>query len=607
MNDFPFQVFGTLVPLAIVGLVVYGIVRLARGRNLGDVDVVDPGIGTVRRLYFYTVSFVALLMATIGLMLVATWVLESLFGGDVLSPSRTQLAAGVALTLVGLPIWAVHWRLVQRHVGELPVERRSWIRKLYIYLLLGIAGGVILTGAVDLLEWVFGADSFSGSPWAEVIVWSLVWGFHWMLERAEGQPTTETVGIRRMYVYLASLVGLVMAAVGFGLVIHLVLLEAYEAMFSVSVLSSGQTGLWRDTMRTALAVALVGSAAWGFHWFYVARDDRGSVLRQAYLYAFSSLGGAVTVLVSVGIMLYWVLVWAMGVPANDDAGSHFRFLPRTLAALIVGVAFLAYHWTVLRREAEVSPVAILEVKRSYAYILATLGLGALVVAIGVLVANTIAIFVDSARRPLADPDFWRNPLALVITLAVLGAPLWGYFWRYAQHLAQGPDVADRSVLVRRLFLFLVLGVGALAFLGSGSFLIFVFLRDALEGDMSLTILEDTRTALGIIVAAAIFLPYYWLVYRQDRRLEPAAAALAERYVRKSVTALVSRGGETFVQELEAELGYRMNTFLWADPDAMLPELSEADLSDLARRVSDTPGTGVLLVPDDKIFRVLSYE
>ena len=158
-----------------------------------------------------------------------------------------------------------------------------------------------------------------------------------------------------------------------------------------------------------------------------------------------------------------------------------------------------------------------------------------------------------------------------------------------------------------MFLFLVLGVGALAFLGSGSFLIFAFLRDALEGDMSLTILEDTRTALGIIVAAAIFLPYYWLVYRQDRRLEPAAAALAERYVRKSVTALVSRGGETFVQELEAELGYRMNTFLWADPDAMLPELSEADLSDLARRVSDAPGTGVLLVPDDKIFRVLSYE
>jgi len=40
---------------------------------------------------------------------------------------------------------------------------------------------------------------------------------------------------------------------------------------------------------------------------------------------------------------------------------------------------------------------------------------------------------------------------------------------------------------------------------------------------------------------------------------------------------------------------------------MLPELSEADLSDLARRVSDAPGTGVLLVPDDKIFRVLSYE
>ena len=74
-----FGLIGNLIPLAIVGLIIYAIVsRRRRGRGLQTVSA--PGIGTVRRLYFYIVSFVALMVASSGLMIVVMWILEGLFG-----------------------------------------------------------------------------------------------------------------------------------------------------------------------------------------------------------------------------------------------------------------------------------------------------------------------------------------------------------------------------------------------------------------------------------------------------------------------------------------------------------------------------------------------
>ena len=109
------------------------------------------------------------------------------------------------------------------------------------------------------------------------------------------------------------------------------------------------------------------------------------------------------------------------------------------------------------------------------------------------------------------------------------------------------------------------------------------------------------------MAAAVFLPYYWLVYQQDRQAEPAAVAPVERYRRKAVTSLVMPGGETFVRNLEAELGYQVNTFLWADENATLPDLSEAEFLDLAQQINDAAGAGVLVIPEGDTVRVLSYE
>ena len=54
----------SLVPLLIIGLIVWGIVSIAR-RSGGGTE--EPGIGSGRRLFFFGLAFVALMLATLGL------------------------------------------------------------------------------------------------------------------------------------------------------------------------------------------------------------------------------------------------------------------------------------------------------------------------------------------------------------------------------------------------------------------------------------------------------------------------------------------------------------------------------------------------------------
>ena len=595
----PFLIIPIILLAAVVAAVY--VISARRQRGIGG----DPGIGTVRRLYFYAVAFVALMMAANGVVQIVRYILESLFGGQVVHASQTQLAVGLALTIVGLPLWLAHWVIVQRHVRSLPVERGSVLRKLYVYVVLGVALGLVMFSSVKILQWIFGTGDFSGYHLGALAVWSGVWAFYWRIEGAEGQPSVETLGIRRFYIYGASLVALSMLAAGLGQAVGVLLREGYDSLASQPVLLPSESGLWRPFVRTVISLAIVGGGAWAAHWLYFARNDFGSVLRQIYLYIFAILGGMVTAVVSVAVLLFGALTWLIGAPLLEDStAGHFRFVPGTLAALSIGIGLWAYHWWVVQKEARSSPVESRGAQRVYTYVLAGLGLGALATGIGVVVDTALAIVAEVPGRTLVGEDLWREPIALSVTLGILGVPLWGYYWRSIQRQVSSDGAEERASLVRRIFIFVVLGAGMLALLGSLSTLLFFLFKDLLGGGVSRGTLRDIRPVLDIIAAAVFFLPYYWMVYRRDRMAEPETPSLRLR--RKDVTVLVSEGGDDFVRNLEAALGYRVNTLQWADPGAAAPELAEEQHQELARHIGDVTAPSVLLIPDGAGVRVLSY-
>ena len=395
------------------------------------------------------------------------------------------------------------------------------------------------------------------------------------------------------------------ATLAIGLMVHLVFRQAYDTLTSAPLIVG--SGLWVGTTKAALSLALVATPVWAAHWLYFARRDYESTLRRLYLYLFAALGAAITILVTLVVTLNGTLVWAFGA-ADGPAGDHFGFIPAALASLVMGGLVLGYHGLIAKQEAEASPAEAQGAVSSFPYLMAALGLGTLVVGTSTLVTSAIGILTQSSRVALAGGDVWREAVALGATLVLLGGPLWGYYWAQVQREASAGDARARTLLVRRGFIFAALGAGMLALLGSVSVLLFVFLRELLDGDAHSDVLRDTRVSIAIIGTTAVFLPYYWRVYQEDQRVAAESGVPeVERRARKAVSVLLHEGGTAFLQDLEEALGYGVNPLPWADADASTPELSETGVQDLAQRISDASGPSVLVVPDGATVRVLSYQ
>ena len=594
-----------MVAPVLIAIIIAAIVAWRRRDRLEAEPAAEGAMGGVQRLYFYVATFAYLLVAGNGIVLVARYLLDELFGPERLTRDVTELALGVALALIWTPVWVWHRLRVQRLLAEEPAERGDALRKMSIYLTLGVSAALAMHASVELLRWVFGARSFTGYPIAALAVWSGVWVYHWLAEEREGQPSEEARTIRRLYVYWTSGYALSMLAAGAAIALYLVFREAYEGLVDIPRLLRGEEGLWRDRMKDALAIGMVGSAIWAYHWLSVARRDVESDLRQFYLFVFAILGGFVTALASTGVLTFGVLQWAIGTPEQDAVSAHFRFLPGTVASIIVGLGLWVYHWDTARRE-QAAYGRLAEVTRINGYVMSALGLGAIAGAVAVLVPTVIGIAVSSAREVLAGEDWWRDRIAVVLTLAILGAPVWGYYWSSMQRRAEAGGAEERAALPRRLLVYGVAAAGTLAALGSVSYLLFAFLDAALENELSPAFLRDAKWSMGALVTAALIAPYYWFVLQEDRRALAKAAPPPGAAPRKAVTLLIADGSAPFVRQLEGVLKGKVRVLQRTDPGAGLPQLSGEDLERLERRIAEAPGTRVLLVADASGVQVYPY-
>jgi hypothetical protein len=596
--------FDLLIPLAVIGGIVAAVITWKRREPFEPSEESDRGVGTIKRLYFYVSTFAYTIVAGVGIVLVARYVLDEMFGPPVMARNTTQLALGVALTAIWTPIWAWHRLRVQRFLQEEPAERRSILRKLYVYLTLGVTAALVAHASVELLRWLFGARPFSGYAVAALVVWSTAWVFHWSAESEEGQPSEETWTVRRLYLYVTSAYSLVMLAVGAGFVIYIVLRGVYEGLYPAPLLLRGEEGIWGNAMKNSLSVASVGAALWAYHWLYAARLDKRSDLRQLYLYIPAILGGVLTTLSATGVVGFGTLQWLMGTPEETSAAAHFRFLPGALSSLVIGLSLWLCHWQTVQRER--SPLGQLQAARqTYAYIMAALGLGALAASVVVLVSTAIGIVVTSASQVLVGTDWWRDRIVLGLTLLLLGTPVWSLHWFSMQRMVAAGHPEERAISPRRILLFGAVGVGTLAFLGNVSYLLFVLLNALLEDKLSLDLLVDAKWSMGAIVAAGLFVPYYWFILRDDwKAAGESAAGPATRH--KSVTVLIPEGGGSFLAGLETVLREKPRVLCRLDPDIGMPELSANDLRSVERRIREAPGDRVLLVAEATGVRVYSY-
>jgi hypothetical protein len=172
------------------------ILREDAGRAAGG-----PRQAAIRRLYLYLVAAVGLSAFLVGLSGVISVLIRSVASAALGTALKEILAWSSSALITGLPVWLVPWRQVQRAAADessLGVEeRRSIVRKIYLYFFLFVATITVLSGGVYIL-WQLLTIALGGRAEAElatslaqaiayVLIGVGVWLYHGSALRGDGR------------------------------------------------------------------------------------------------------------------------------------------------------------------------------------------------------------------------------------------------------------------------------------------------------------------------------------------------------------------------------------------------------------------------------------
>jgi Domain of unknown function (DUF5671) len=550
----------------------------ARGR--GFIWKGDRHVATAKRLYLYVVSAAGLMLLISGAVVLLRELLNKLGvgpqGGPIrgsvggYNPDLDAVSQGVALGLVGLVVWLIHWSIAERKAGwtlmgsastsdspdAAAAERRSIVRSVFLAIVMGAAIAVSATVAVDLAGRVI-ADALGATQsymsyslgllddaWSVAILIVLlgVWRYYtWIRSRDVRQGpvlTGAAAWVSRTYLYGIAFLGLTSALQAVAALINTVAIQiaspnangfAIPLPVDIAPLSPSGNGWERPAIAALVGIAVWG-AVWLSHWLYSSRlrsgssdqsaAERVSRVRLAFLMVVV-LWSVTTVVSGFGSGLDQALVWAFGLNNGPTAGNSLPPWYLILVPPIAAVpAALAWWWHRRRAftEAPDGPVGYSAI-RVAGYVTALVGLTALATGVAEALATlfgqwfaTVPVF-DVGGSPL-----WQWELAASAALAIVGLAVWFWPWLYAQR-RRGPQAAERPAEIRSssraYYLYLVAGAAVLIGAVTLAWVLYHYLRLGFGLDESGLGSEVSGPIAALLVAAAL-LAYHALTLRSDR-------------------------------------------------------------------------------------------
>ncbi len=406
-------------------------------------------MGAARRAYIY--------IACIASLEAVAWAVISLLR-DLLAPGKVtsleSTALQVAVIVIGLPIFLVHWLWAQRLAAREAEERGAVVRRLYLYGAMATFLAPLIANAFDLLDGLLRLAlgvkpvgyQYLGMSQVELVVHHLVamavlavlCAYHRRAVVADRQEVPEEGGaatVRRLYVYGFSAAGLAMTTLA-------IVSLSRDLMFALSGggIIGRQAGLAAEMARLA-----VGLPLWLIFWRWAQRlfaapdqEERASAVRKGYLYLAVFLGvmAVVTTLTIVLADGLGRLLCASG-PGTGD-------IREALSVLLGAGLVWAYHAAVLRRDAALAgePATTAWMGRLYRYLVAAVGLAAFLVGLGGDIS-----FLIRALSGLRFVGGLPQEVPYFTALIIVGMPVWIVPWRRLQlaATAPGPAVTRRAV------------------------------------------------------------------------------------------------------------------------------------------------------------------
>ena len=516
---------------------------------------------SIRRLYFYLVAFISVevvLWGLIGLLRSTANQTVSAGGG------AETLARALALILVGVPIFLVHWLWAQRASARDEEEKTASLRAVFLYAILLATLIPIVQNALSFTDRALiqtaglrPERAFSQQTLADNLIAILMNGiaaaYFWNILRGEWATLTDKENfsdIRRLYRYIWTLYGLLMTVFGAQQVLRF--------LFYIPGDILGELG--REVVVNGTALILIGTPVWALSWRVIQDSladsaERGSTLRLGILYLLA-LGGVVTVITAAWNVTDTILTALLG------GETSFREFAREISGPLsigipLGVVWAYYgHWLNRHIESVGDKVREAGMKRLYYYILSFIGLVVSFVGVAGLISFTIDIVTGYG---ILLSETYRSQLSSSISSLIVGLPLWLAMWRpmQAEALADNEmgDHARRSAL-RKFYLYLALFASVIGGMAAAVSLVYQLIAAALGGFIGSDFANNLLNLTQLLFLFAVVLVYHLSVLRRDG--EAAKDALAEKQSGYSV--LIVDSGDGFADSVKSalsKLGSRM--------------------------------------------------
>lgn len=275
-----------------------------------------------------------------------------------------------------------------------------------------------------------------------------------------------------------------------------------------------RTGAPVQSTAFQIAIIIIGLPVFLIHWLWAQKLAAGDVeesratLRRLYLY------GSMAAFLGPFVANAFSLIKAMLTLMLGHSGQLEPFTPgqmiiRTGIALIVLIALWAYHWQILRQEAQSEPewAQTAAIRRLYIFGLSAAGVTMTVMAlVGLLRWLLFQIGRGNEIGGLAN----AGPSAEIARLAV-GLVVWMVFWSWAQRLFAGPDEEERASVLRKLYLYLAIFIGVLGFVTQTT----LMLAGGLRSLFALPSLGDVRDPLTMALGWVVVWGYHGLALHAD--------------------------------------------------------------------------------------------
>ncbi len=561
-------------------------------------------MSTVRRVFFYILTLITLGILTAGLInllslsfntILARFTLAEI--GDI----KQQLSLGIAMVVTGGPLWFLFWGTIQRHAADDADELGSSLRAFFLNFVLIVSAFVTAVTLSMLLAWLMGAcrpDQFSPGSTAAFIVFASVWYYHWRVSAGEGHATQVADTVRRWYIYILSAAGLIWLFAG---LVQLINMAFISLPIWEGVVVRGS--FWNNGTRSTIAWILTGGLVWAFYWFYMARADSKSSLRQVYFYLLTILGGAIAGLISLTVTVYKILYWLLG--GDKDVAGYFQFLGWSIPTILIAACIWFYHLRKAEEEAATEQEHQLSARRVHHYLMAFLGLGTLIAGLIILLGIPLDSVINSLNLEtiVVEPGWWNNHLSLGMSMLLVSIPLWLYYWGQITAMVDRGGVVERRARSRRIYLYVIIGASVVMLAADLVNIVYQLLNGILSGNLGPEALRNMKWSLQTVFIAVPVLIYHLRIARQDQLLGAETGA-----VPKKVTVLLSDNKSPVVLLLEQKLGYKVRRIRYAgQPAHNVPQLSDGEAEQLASEIRAAPADNVMLVLFEGNVMVLPYD